>query len=76
MRVERISPFSLEEEKREGFITEVRPERLELRDREGRAFRVRPGMSVNVDIRVGQRHIIQLFLSPIFRGFKEGVSVR
>ena len=75
-RVERISPFSLEEEKREGFITEVRPERLELRDREGRAFRVRPGMSVNVDIRVGQRRIIQLFLSPIFRGFKEGVSVR
>ncbi len=69
-------PFQFGGGKTGGFITEVRPERLELRDREGRVFRVRPGMSVTVDIRVGRRRIIELLLSPIFRGLEEGVSVR
>ncbi|MBE7564016.1 HlyD family type I secretion periplasmic adaptor subunit [Acidithiobacillus sp. HP-6] len=42
----------------------------------GKAVKMRPGMSVSVNINTGERRILQFFLSPLFRDWDEGLSVR
>lgn len=43
---------------------------------QGKSVKMRPGMSVSVNINTGQRRILQFFLSPLFRDWDEGLSVR
>ncbi|MFA7495751.1 MAG: HlyD family type I secretion periplasmic adaptor subunit [Acidithiobacillus sp.] len=42
----------------------------------GKSVKMRPGMSVSVNINTGKRRILQFFLSPLFRDWDEGLSVR
>lgn len=42
----------------------------------GQSVKMRPGMSVSVNINTGERRILQFFLSPLFRDWDEGLSVR
>ncbi|WP_414040076.1 HlyD family type I secretion periplasmic adaptor subunit [Acidithiobacillus sp. M4-SHS-6] len=42
----------------------------------GKLVKMRPGMSVAVNINTGERRILQFFLSPLFRDWDEGLSVR
>ncbi|NTV95729.1 MAG: HlyD family type I secretion periplasmic adaptor subunit [Thiobacillus sp.] len=37
---------------------------------------MRPGMSATVDVKTGERRIIEFFLSPLLKNLKESVSVR
>ena len=39
-------------------------------------IRLSPGMNVAVEVRTGQRRVIEYFLSPILRGFKETARER
>lgn len=42
----------------------------------GKALPMRPGMSVSVDVKTGERRLIEFFLSPLLKNLKESVSVR
>ncbi|TCJ16321.1 HlyD family type I secretion periplasmic adaptor subunit [Parasulfuritortus cantonensis] len=44
--------------------------------RDGRTLPMRPGMAVTVDVKTGERRIIEFFLSPLLKNLKESVSVR
>ena len=35
-----------------------------------------PGMNVSVEVKTGQRRVIEYFLNPILRGFKETARER
>lgn len=88
--VEAIHPFSLEEsrnaEKTEGgnaqgaeagnYPVRVKMLTAELRARDGALHRIRPGMSVTVEINVGRRRVIEFFLFPVLRYLDEGLKVR
>lgn len=52
------------------FPITVRPDELVLRA-EGQEFPVRLGMAAIVEIRIGQRNVLQYFLSPIMARFSE-----
>jgi hemolysin D len=89
-QVEAINPFSLEEsrngEKTEGgnaqgaeagnYPVRVKMLTAELRARDGALHRIRPGMSVTVEINVGRRRVIEFFLFPVLRYLDEGLKVR
>lgn len=42
----------------------------------GRAMAMRPGLSVSVDVKTGERRIIDFFLSPLLKNLNESLSVR
>ena len=71
-----VSEDAIEDEKR-GLIyaVRVRLQETEL-NVEGRQTRVTPGMSVNVEIKTGDRRIIEYVLSPLLRHTKESLNER
>lgn len=71
-----ISEDAIEDEKR-GLIyaVRVRLNQTEL-NVEGKATRVTPGMSVNVEIKTGERRIIEYVLSPLLRHSHEALNER
>ena len=42
----------------------------------GKRVKLSPGMSVTVEIKTGQRRLIEYFLSPLIKGFKESARER
>jgi len=38
--------------------------------------RVRPGMSVTAEVRVGERRVIEFFFFPVIKYLDEGLKVR
>jgi len=71
-----VSEDAIEDEKL-GLIyaVRVRLQETEL-NVEGRQMRVTPGMSVNVEIKTGDRRIIEYVLSPLLRHTKESLNER
>ncbi|MCI6641653.1 MULTISPECIES: hypothetical protein [Campylobacter] len=43
---------------------------------EGKEKQIEPGMSVIVEVKVGKRRVIELFIYPIVKYLDEGLSVR
>ena len=89
--VEVINPFNLEEkrgtEKEQGKENELAatsggyPVRMKLladhlKTRDGKLYRLKPGMTVTAEINVGQRRVIEFFLFPVIRYLDEGLKVR
>lgn len=71
-----VSEDAIEDEKL-GLIyaVRVRLQETEL-NVEGKMLRVTPGMSVNVEIKTGDRRIIEYVLSPLLRHTKESLNER
>jgi multidrug efflux pump subunit AcrA (membrane-fusion protein) len=64
-KVATVSPFVLEEKEKEnaeenpgGFPVYVNLITEELKTKDGSVYRVRPGMSVTAEVRVGERRVI------------------
>ena len=74
--VEKISANAIKDEKL-GLIYEVylKPEKNFL-DVEGEKRYLTPGMSATAELKVGERRIIEFFIYPLIKYYKEGVSVR
>ena len=47
-----------------------------LKTRDGKLYRLKPGMTVTAEINVGQRRVIEFFLFPVIRYLEEGLKVR
>ena len=47
-----------------------------LKTRDGKLYRLKPGMTVTAEINVGQRRVIEFFLFPVIRYLDEGLKVR
>lgn len=45
-------------------------------DVDGRLVKLTPGMSIAVEVQIGQRQVIEYFLSPLLRRGKESVRER
>ena len=41
-----------------------------------KVIRLSPGMNVSVEVKTGQRRVIEYFLDPVLRGFKETARER
>ncbi len=82
-KVATVSPFVLEEKEKEnaeenpgGFPVYVNLITEELKTKDGSVYRVRPGMSVTAEVRVGERRVIEFFLFPVIKYLDEGLKVR
>lgn len=82
-KVATVSPFVLEEKQKEneaenqgGFPVFVNLLTGELKTKDGQTHRIRPGMSVTAEVRVGERRIIEFFLFPVIKYLDEGLKVR
>jgi hemolysin D len=47
-----------------------------LKTKNGDVYKIRPGMSVMVEVNVGKRRVIEFFLFPVIRYLDEGLKVR
>lgn len=71
-----VSDDAIEDEKR-GLIYAVRVRLNETTlDVDGKPMPVTPGMSVNVEIKTGDRRIIEYVLSPLLRHSREALNER
>ncbi len=75
-KVEKVSRNSVED-KQLGLVYEtmIVPERTELMV-EGAPRKVSAGMGATVEIKVGRRRVLELFICPAIKYFGEGISVR
>lgn len=89
--VEVINPFNLEEkggaggerekEGEPGTASGGYPVRLKmladsLKTKDGKTYRMKPGMTVTAEINVGKRRVIEFLLFPVIRYLDEGLKVR
>jgi len=88
--VEVINPFNLEDknggnnrekESEPASASGGYPVRLKmladcLKTKDGKLYRMKPGMTVTSEINVGQRRVIEFFLFPVIRYLDEGLKVR
>jgi hemolysin D len=74
--VQKISPNAIEDKKL-GLIYEVyiEPKKNYL-EVDGEKRYLIPGMSATAELKVGERRIIEFFIYPLIKYYKEGVSVR
>lgn len=77
-KVETVSPFSIEDKENgvDGYPVHVNMSSEELRTKDGRAYRIKAGMSVTTEINVGKRRVIELFLFPVIKYLDEGLKIR
>lgn len=73
-----VSPFSIEDKELgiDGYPVYVKLNSTELRTKEGKIYKIKPGMSVLTEINIGKRRVIELIISPFIRHIDEGVKVR
>lgn len=76
--VEVVSPFSIEDREVgiDGYPVYVKLNSTELKTKEGKIYRIKPGMTVLAEINIGKRRVIELFLSPFVKHIDEGLKVR
>jgi hemolysin D len=85
--IEIINPYSTEEKENEkndeenetasgGYPVRVKMLKEMLKTKNGDEYKVKPGMSVTVEVNVGKRRVIEFFLFPIIRYLDEGLKVR
>lgn len=71
-----IGNDAIEDEKLgEVYEIKVKPLQTTL-EVDGEIKNIEPGMSVNAEIKVGKRRVIELFIYPVIRYLDEGLSVR
>jgi hemolysin D len=58
------------------YTTRVAMAKSTIEVENGREVRLSPGMAVTVEIKTGQRRLIEYFLSPLLRGVKEAARER
>lgn len=58
------------------YAARVSMERSEMRVGNGKVANLTPGMNVAVEIRTGERRVIEFILSPIFKSIKESTRER
>jgi len=58
------------------YTARVSLSRSTMRVENGKDIRLSPGMAVTVEIKTGQRRLIEYFLSPLLRGVKEAARER
>lgn len=79
-RVAYVSADSLKEESSRGVETfyrvRIRPEQLPLRSSTGRALEMLPGMTAQVDIRTGDRSLMDYLLKPLRKTLAESMGER
>lgn len=77
-KVDTVSPFSVEDKENgtDGYPVHVSIFSEELKDKEGRVYKIKPGMSVTTEIHVGERRAIEFFLFPVIKYLDEGLKVR
>ncbi len=75
-KVEKISPNAIQDKKL-GLVYEVliKPETTFL-EVDGEKRYLTPGMSATAELKVGERRIIEFFIYPLIKYYKEGISVR
>lgn len=73
-----ISPYSIEDREIgiDGYPVYIKMQSPELKTKDGKVYKVKPGMSVIAEINIGKRRIIELFLSPFIKQIDEGLKVR
>ena len=87
--VEVINPYSIDdkdskdkeknkdvESESGGYPVRVKMAAEILKTKNGDVYKVKPGMSVMVEVNVGKRRVIEFFLFPIIRYLDEGLKVR
>jgi len=76
--VKTVSPFSIEDKELgiDGYPVYVKLNSTELRTKQGKIYKIKPGMSVLTEINIGKRRVIELIISPFIRHIDEGVKVR
>jgi hemolysin D len=76
--VKTVSPFSIEDKELgiDGYPVYVKLNSTELRTKQGKIYKIKPGMSVLTEINIGKRRVIELIISPFVRHIDEGVKVR
>ena len=73
-----VNPYSVEDKENAGhaYPVHVSLSSEELTTRDGERHLVRPGMTVNAEINVGRRRVIEFFLFPVIKYLDEGLKVR
>ncbi len=73
-----VSPDSIEDKelKVDGYPVYVKMSSTQLQTKEGKVYKIKPGMNVLAEINIGKRRIIELFLSPFIKNIDEGLKVR
>lgn len=76
--VETVSPFSIEDKENgiDGYPVHVKMSSEELKTKDGKVYKIKPGMSVTAEINVGKRRVIEFFLFPVIKYLDEGLKVR
>lgn len=74
--VEKVSPDAFEDEK-QGLVYKIKvsipKQKLQV---EGKEVSLSPGMAVTVEVKTGQRRVIEFFLEPLVKYAKESLTVR
>ncbi|PKL51448.1 MAG: HlyD family type I secretion periplasmic adaptor subunit [Nitrospira bacterium HGW-Nitrospira-1] len=73
-----VSPSSVEDKENniDGYPVYASMSSEELRTKDGRVYRTTTGMSVTIEINIGKRRVIELFLFPIIKYLDEGLKIR
>lgn len=75
-----VSPDSLKEESARGVETyyrvRIRPDQLPIRSSTGKALEMLPGMTAQIDIRTGDRTLMNYLLKPLRKTLSESLGER
>jgi hemolysin D len=76
--VKTVSPFSIEDKELgiDGYPVYIKLDSTELKTKDGKIYKIKPGMSVLAEINIGKRRVIELFVSPFIKHIDEGLKVR
>uniref|UniRef100_A0A7C4JRM3 HlyD family type I secretion periplasmic adaptor subunit n=1 Tax=Thermodesulfobacterium geofontis TaxID=1295609 RepID=A0A7C4JRM3_9BACT len=76
--VKTISPFSIEDKELgvDGYPVYIKLNSTELKTKDGKIYKIKPGMSVLAEINIGKRRVIELFVFPFIKHIDEGLKVR
>jgi hemolysin D len=57
------------------FVVTIKPDKTVLRV-DGRDATINPGMTVESEIKVGKRRMIEFFLNPVIKSWQHSVSLK
>jgi len=77
-KVKIVSPFSVEDREIgvDGYPVYIKLDSSELKTKDGKIYKIKPGMTVLAEINTGKRRVIELILFPFVKYIDEGLKVR
>lgn len=77
-KVKMVSPFSVEDKEIgvDGYPLYVKLDSSELKTKDGKIYKIKPGMTVLAEINIGKRRVIELILFPFIKYIDEGLKVQ